>query len=392
MPYEDEPLDSVPIQWSLSAGVGYDDNASPTNTDLPSGSARYRDEEDSGYFTAALQANYVSVQPQTTWDAWARAGGSYYFDPITNTAGGGSEDTFWDLGAGLNVVHRVNERLRLRSRSNVSYQMEPDFSSGIGADRRTGQYTRYSTDNSVGYSWTERFGTVTGYRLHGASYDDFSNGDYVNHLFYNQFRYRLSPATVLTSSLRYSTQSNDTGRDSDSYYVLVGAEHKFSPTTVGVLRVGAQFFEGDDSSTSPYLEATLRRQNSEKFSARYFIRYGIEDRGQGFSYTDDGNNVFLALYDERTTLRIGSQLTYQLSPTVSLFGGTNTVITNYDENSGLGSSDFEERVFNINVGASYRAMENLYFNGSYNFTRSDTDAKSLDYDRNRVNIGVRTTF
>jgi len=129
MPYDDEPLDSVPIQWSLSAGVGYDDNASPGGTELPSGSFYGKSKDESGYFSAALQANYVSVQPQTTWDAWARVGGSYYFDQISDTAGGGSEDTFWDLGAGLNVVHRVNERLRLRSRSNVSYQMEPDYES-----------------------------------------------------------------------------------------------------------------------------------------------------------------------------------------------------------------------------------------------------------------------
>ena len=394
-PYDDAALEPLPLQWTAGVTFGYDDNPAPTGSDLPGA-----DSDGSAVVSAFVQANYASVEAQTTWDAWARVGGSFFFREISGDVvdGDSTSDFFYDLGAGFNVLHRFSERLRLRSRTNVAYQVEPDFGNNIGSDIRVGNFFRYSSDNSIGYSWTERFATVTGHRIHGVFFDgDVSSSDFVNNLFYNQFRYRLSPATVLTSSLRYSTQSNDVGRDSDSYFVTVGAEHRFSPNTTGVVRVGAQFFDGENSSTAPFVEATLSTRTSEQFSFRSFVRYGIEDRGSGITFTDDGVNFITGIYDERTTLRIGTQATYTLSPYISLFGGVNVVLINFDDLLNPGGplappSDFDEEIFNFNIGASYRISSNVFANASYNFTNASSDGLSREFSRNRFNLGVTTTF
>ena len=389
MTYDDEPLDSLPIQWVAGVFVGYDDNASPSGTELPGVS-----KSDTGYVAANLQVNYANVDPQTSLDAWGRVGGLYYFEPVDR--GGDTEDFSWDLGAGLNITHRVSERLRLRSRNDVVYQTEPDYTSGIGSPTNVGQYFRYSSDNSVGYSWTERFATVTGVRFNGVIYEDISGRDYHEVLLYNQFRYRLSPSTVLTASYRYGHTDNEAGRNTDNHYVLVGAEHRFSPTTVGVIRAGASFQEGENSNSAPYVEGTLRVITNEQFSFRGFVRYGYEDRGTGVSYSNGGGPFVRAFYDETTTLRVGTQANYVLSPDVSFFGGVNIVFTMRDDLQGGSDagarSSLDDEVFNFDIGGSYRMMDNVFLNGGYSYTNSSSDARSREYDRNRFNLGVRTIF
>ncbi|NIP93124.1 MAG: hypothetical protein GWO24_06565, partial [Akkermansiaceae bacterium] len=249
----------------------------------------------------------------------------------------------------------------LRSRNHVTFEQEPDYDYGIATDRRNGSYTRFSSDNSVGYRWTERFATNTGYRISGVVFDEVDDEDYVRHLFYNQFRYRAAPSTVLTASYRYQFQDNDEGGDSNSHYFLVGAEHELSPVTVFVLRAGAQVFDPDhgDSNWSPYAEATIRTALSEAASVRAFVRYGLEEDRNRKIRTNDGPGAGeIGLYDQRKTFRIGTQGSYVVSPKLTLFAGTNLVVYKYDDlidfsgTPGTGPSDFDESIWNLNIGAS----------------------------------------
>ena len=56
--------------------------------------------------------------------------------------------------------------------------------------------------------------------------------------------------------------------DSTNQYLLFGAEHRFSPNTIGIVRAGAQFRDVDNGGdeTSPYLEAAFNWQATEAFS------------------------------------------------------------------------------------------------------------------------------
>ena len=390
MPFDDEPTDSLPLHWTAGASIGWDTNASPLFSECLG-----QESQEVAYLSAFVQANFVSKTPQTTIDTWARVGATYYLDEIT--IGLASEDYFPQFRGGVNFVHRVNETLRLRSRNSITYEQEPDYDFGIASDRRQGSYFRYSSDNSVGYRWTERLGTSTGYRFSGVTFDEVDRNDYVRHLFYNQFRYRTSPSTVWTAAYRYQTQSNDVTVDSDSHYFLVGAEHELSPTTVAVIRAGAQIQEidGGDSNSSPYVEATVRSALSSSAQVRAFARYGLEDRNRLISTHDCGDLPVIGRYEERQTFRLGLQGSYVASPKLTFFGGLNVMMFSYEGQFGpnLAAPDsLDDRIININAGASYEVADNIFVTGSYNYTKSSSDADIRDYDRSRIQLGVQSSF
>jgi len=396
MPFDDEPTDSLPLHWTAGASLGWDSNASPLFSDCDGVGS-----QDVGYISAFAQANFVSKTPQTTIDIWGRAGATYYLDKITRSNGfapgvGVSEDYFPQFRAGANFVHRVNENLRLRSRNHLTYEQEPDYDFGIASDRRQGSYLRYSSDNSVGYRWTERLGTNTGYRFSGVTFDEVDGNDYVRHLFYNQFRYRTSSTTVWTAAYRYQSQENDDSADSNSHYFLLGAETELSPTTVAVIRAGAQIQEvdGGASNSSPYLEATVRSSLSESTQIRAFARYGLEDRNRLISTHDCDEPFELGRYEERQTFRLGLQGSYVASPKLTYFSGLNVIMLGYDGKIGGGTApdSLDDRVLNFNVGASYEVSDNLFVTGSYNYTKSSSDADIRDYDRSRVQVGLQSSF
>ena len=222
-------------------------------------------EDDASSISAYVGASLVSITPQTTWDVFSRLGGNFYLDsPEAN----GVDDAFGQARLGVNWAHRVSERLRLSSRNYAAYEMEPDYSYGFSTDRQLEEYLHYQTDNAVGYRWNERFATYTGMKVRGVDYaDSESANDRKIYSLYNQFRYRSSDQTVWTLDYRYSeTESSGTADDSTNHYVLLGAEHRFSPNSVIALKAGMQMrdVDGGADEDSPFFEGAIRtRVNSE---------------------------------------------------------------------------------------------------------------------------------
>ncbi|MES2997083.1 MAG: hypothetical protein V4733_09770 [Verrucomicrobiota bacterium] len=374
--------DNTPLTWILGVNAIYDDNVTPTGGGP---------EEESFALNPYVGASFVRTTPQTTVDLYARLGLIYYLDSPA-----GMEDVNSQSRLGLNVTHSVSERLRFSSRNFISYELEPDYSYGYATSRATSEYLYYQTDNSVGYRWTERFGTYTGFRVGGLEYDDAHN-DRTYFEPYNQFRYQLTPQTVLTAEYRYRwTEGSGLASDTDDQYLLVGAEHRFNPNTIGVIRVGAQFHEVDlgDSSTSPYLEASLRSQVNQQFSVQAFARYGIE----GYDTVVLDNTGTLVEYDDRQTFRLGVSGDYSLSQRLSLFGGIDYIPTSYEDGriaggfAGSPNSSFDESIFNAYVGFAVKFTDYLSGNVAYNFTDSSSDIDVREYDRNRISVGLSAEF
>ncbi len=381
----DDALESLPITWSAGVDIGYNDNVTPTVT---KGFDGY--EEGSGNVHAYVGAAWVSLTPQTTWDVYGRIGGTYYFDAPSSM----SNDGYGEGRLGVNWAHRVSERLRFTSRNYVAYQMEPDYNYGIGSqDPQLDPYFIYNTDNAVGYRWTDRFATYTGFTFSGVDYDTAASGnDRQTWSLYNQFRYRASEQTVWTLDYRYSATSADgAAADSDSHYLLAGIEHRFSPNTVGVLKVGAQFRDSDtgEDSTSPYFEAALRSRVNEQFSIRLFSRYSMEDYGTSFGgYSYDGNDTF----------RLGISGNYIVSSQLTIHGGFNYIMTDYQDATLAGISDLDQDLWNAYIGFSYQINDGFYVTGSYNYTDSSSSGGSIpasasrDYSQNRAALGLRFEF
>jgi hypothetical protein len=388
MPNDTE--NSVPIAWSVGLDAVWDDNTTPGIIG--------KDGDESFSLNPYVGVSFVSVTPQTTLDVYARLGAIYYIDEAAT----GSDDTYGQARMGVNMTHRFNERLRFTSRNFLSYELEPDYSYGFASNRVNSQYLYWQTDNSIGYRWSERFATYTGIQLTGLNYDDIPNSDRFTWTVYNQFRYQLSPQSVLTATYRYSeTDGSGIASDSTNQYLLVGLEHRFSPNSILILNAGAQLRDvdgfGSDSSTNPYLELTLRSQVNTQFSVSAFARYGVEDYDT--IVNPKALPGILSEYDERLTLRVGISSEYQISTSLSLFGGVDLINASYESGRRtngplpLGASpDLDETLVNAYIGASLKFTEYLYGTLSYNFTNSDSDASGRDYDRNRVSVGLRAEF
>ncbi len=408
----DEAQESIPLKWSVGVNMVWDDNVNPTaplfiDADLDGvldpGELLGGSDDEALSINPFVGLSFVSISPQTTWDVYARLGAIYYFD---EPEGLGSDDLYGQARLGVNFTHRVSERLRFSSRNFLSYELEPDYSYGFATARQLGEYLYWSTDNSVGYRWTERFATYTGFSLTGLDYnEDVSSQDRFTWTLYNQFRYQLSPQTVLTADYRYSQTDGD-GLSSDytDHYLLGGVEHRFSPNTIAIARVGAQFHEPDgigaSDTTSPYVEATVRSQVNEQFTIRGFARYGIEGYDTVRSILVAGTPTTIATYefDDRQTLRIGLSAEYALSPMLNFFGGLDYIPATFDDGrlvAGTGpgvASGFDEDIWNAYVGLSFKFTEMLYGTLSYNYTDSESDFPDQSYERNRVSVGLRAEF
>jgi hypothetical protein len=237
-------------------------------------------------------------------------------------------------------------------------------------------------------------------RLSGITYADVDNNDRFTWELYNQFRYQLSPQTVLTADYRYGQTSGDgVSSDSTNQYLLGGVEHRFSPNTIGIVRVGAQFRSVDDGedNTSPYLEFALNSQVNSQFRVRSFARYGIEsyDTVQIYNATPAAG-LDTVEFDDRQTLRIGVSGEYSLSPMVALFGGVDYIPTTYAAGRtiplGVSVADVDETIINAYIGVSVRFNDLLTGTASYNFTDSSSDFPGREYDRNRISVGLSAEF
>lgn len=378
--------DSLPLIWTLSIDGVYDDNTSP---------GIVGPEDQTFAVDTNIGVSFKNVNAQTTLDVYARLGVLYYMDaPVAF----GADEAYEQARAGLNLNHSFNERLRFVSNNYLGYELEPNYVQGF-ASGRTGsaQYFFLSSENALGYRWSERFGTYSGIRTSIFDLDQVQNADRLTLEYFNQFRYQLNPLSVLTSEYRYSTTAgSELSSDIDSHFFLLGAERRFSATNTLVVSAGAQMQESDHSSsdqnTNPYVEFSLNTAVNSQFSLQSFVRYSSEV----YDTVVDISSVGLSEFDQRPTLRVGVNGAYKLNPSISLNAGVNYVGSSFENGRRLDTSasvvDADENLLNAFIGTTLRITEYLNGNLTYNFTNSSSDLVGRDSDRNRVSIGLSTQF
>lgn len=377
-----EATESLPLKWMVGTSFVYDDNVNPG----------YGTKDDSMAINPYVGLSFVNTSPQSTLDVYGRLGLIYYFD-----APGTMDDINSQSRAGINYTYRFSERLRYVSNNFISYELEPDYSYGYATSRATGEYFFWQSDNAVGFRWTERVGSYTGLNLTGTNYTDsaVTDNDRFTWELYNQFRYQLGPQTVLTADYRYGqTTASGNASDSTNQYLLAGAEHRFSPNTIGIIRAGAQLRDVDsrDNEASPYVEFMMNSQLTEALDVRSFARYGMEDAGT----VQDLQNG-LAEYADRRTLRFGLSSKYAFSPMLSLSGGIDYIPTDFKSGqfvSGQNGAapDGSEDIVNAYISLSVRFNDIVTGMVSYNHTDSSSSDDRRDYDRNRISVGVSAEF
>jgi len=378
-----DPKESLPIKWVVGTSAIYDSNVSPGSGPKSSSLG----------INPSVVSSFTSISPQTIWDVYVRLGLIYYLDAPSTMKTTGSQSR-----ASVAVSHHFSERLRFTSTNFISYELEPDYSYGYASSRQAGAYFYLQSDNSVGFRWTERFATYTGLRLSDTSYPDLPASDSFTWEAYNQFRYQLSPQSLLTADLRYSQMSAKvSSSDANDFYLLGGMEHRFSTNSVGVMSAGAQVHSVNqgNSYTSPYVEFALNSQVTKPFSVRSFARYGIQGQNNTMSILSGGLLVPVQYNDQRV-FRLGVTSTYALSPIFSLFSGIDYIPTNYAGGFDIATrapvSDSATSIYNAYIGLSVKFNDYLTGTTSYNYTYSSSDVPSTQYTRGRINVGLSAAF
>ena len=376
--YIEESEEPFPLEWVAGADMIYDDNI------LPGG-----DTKDASFaINPSIALSSRATTPQTVWDIKGLLGFIYYFDkPI----GAGGDDINSQSRVTADLLHNFSERVRFVNHSLVAYELEPTYSYGYATSRVLGAYTTWSTDNAVGYRFTERIGNYFGCRLTNTTYSDAEDNDRFNWELYSQFRYQLSPQTVLTPEYRYSQlESSGAASDSTNHYFTFGGEREFSSNLKGVASAGLQYREVDqgDSSSSPYLQIAINAQVNKDFTVRAYTRYGIEAYDTVIGPVE---------FDDKRTLRIGLSSDYAISQSLSLKGGVDYIPSSFEKGRSLtgnpGSiSDRYENLLNAYVGLTVEINDIFSISSFYNYTNSSSDVSGRSYDRNRISVGANAKF
>ncbi len=400
-----DPDENRPIKWVGGLNLIYDDNVAPGFVDYDPVTGVGTKVEDSSFgLNPFVGATFTSLSPQTTWDVYARLGLIYYADAPDYLNEVSSQSRL-----GINMTHRFSERLRWVSRNFISYELEPDYSYGYSSSRATGEYLYWTVDNALGYRWTQRLATYTGFRFYGTTYPDLDNNDRTSWELYNQFRYQLTPQTVGTFEYRFGqTYGSGLSSDSTEQYVLGGLEHRFSANSIGILTAGAQIRDVDDGedNVGPFLQAAFNSQVNEQFRIRSFARYGMESYGSVLSLDlvapFTGLPETLVEYDARETFRLGVTGEYDFSEKFGAYAGLDYIPTLFNSGRWIQQDpaeanpgaipDIDESIVNAYIGLSMRFADNVVGTLTYSFTQSTSDIDANDYDRNRISVGVSAEF
>lgn len=360
-----------PFRVSVSVREGYDDNVYTTN----------QNRVDSFFTNGNVVIGYKFGDARTRLDLEVSGGATYYYDRPFGQQ--------YDVNSGLTLTisHQATPRLGLAAAAFLAYQSEPDFNTGFGVNRRSGNYFYTNDKFSTSYQWTPRFSTVSSYTLGVIQYEDSSIGAYEDrfeHTFGNEFRYLVLPTTTLVGEYRFELIDFDTApRDSLTHFVLAGLDHSFSPHFNVSLRGGAQFREFDnfDERTSPYGEATLNYSLGPRTSISWMNRYGLDEPD-------------VPLAPSRTTFRTGLSGGFALTPRIT---SSLTLFYQHDENDGIITPvafvpSFDEDSLDIGVGLRYEISRHFAAIAGYNHTEILSEIELREYSRNRYYLGLNATF
>jgi hypothetical protein len=380
-----EATETIPLTWTVGSSLVYDDNVTPV---VQEGNLGYQDEAWS--ITPYIKSNFTLVDPQTTMNFYARTGMTYFIDEMEAV---GANQEIPNARLGFDFNHSVSERLRFSSRNLFSYELEPEFAIGVSNDRQIDPYFFYSTDNSVGYRWTERVGSYTGFGFNGFI-GDVALADRKSWNVYHQMRYQYTQRTVLTSQYRFSEWTGDVNA-STNHFVTAGLEYRLSENSIFIGSGGVQFrdVDGFGSSTGPFLEASVRTQMNSKFGVRAFTRYSMEDLDT--VQLVDGN---LFLFSEQQVFRFGTTGDYQLTPRVTGFGGADVVLTSFDGGRQISPPDAttsegsNETLMNYFIGLRTQIADGLNTEFTINYMDSSSDFVINDYDRLRLGASLNYNF
>jgi putative beta-barrel porin BBP2 len=364
-PYADEGIfTSLPFRVSRYVKVGYDDNAL----------LRHTGAKGSAYNELGLSAGVNIGNERTQLNSDILAGIVAY-----SQRPGKKIDP--DLDLDLTFNHQFSERTVFSLASSVSYQAQPEISSGVGSPNVVGNFLYAENKISLGIQWTHRIATFTSYSFNLLYYDLHSAGwfqDRLEHLIGEEIRYLLHPTIVAVAEYRFGDVNYLYNRVANSYsdYFLAGSDVTLSHRLKFAFRTGTELRHlnrpSGDEILYPYAESNLIFLYRPESTIDWYNRYGLEQ-------PDTGQSGY------RKTFRTGLKLTHRIG------GKTYAIAAAYYSHNEYPSS-FIENLAEANLELDYQITRKLRWSAGYTFTRDFSNLISRNYIRNRFYSGVSYAF
>jgi opacity protein-like surface antigen len=363
--------ESSPLRVSVGTEFGYDSNTNTTSDD----------EIDSLFTGGGIGVFYALATETTRFDIGGNFAGLYYEDTAPY-----QDDFYWNSRVTANFAHKLSKRTTLTNNTLFAYEVEPDYLIGASSALRNDPYLFGYNRLAINHEWTRRFSTITSYTFSGIWYENnilSRQEDRHTHAFGQQLRYALTRKTTANVEYRYAyTDFLHIANDTNSHYLLGGADHEFSGYTRGGISVGAEYrdFERNSGITRPYGEAYLVYKLTEDTSVRWAGQAGLENNEVGD-------------YHDRYGFRTGLTAIHGFTPSVRGSLGLSYMHSELDAVDGDSDlDDASDDAVTVNVGVTYRLFRNVDVNASYQFTTYFSDIEARDYDRHRVTVGVSSMF
>lgn len=360
--------------WNLTLDVrfGYDDNINTTSFNRV----------ESAFTNFQLGLSYKAASPRSTLSIGAGFGVVYYFDAGADRS---SEFNFVFNSA---WSYKVTPRLTINTSTYAVYQSQPDYSIVGVIDRKAGDYIYISSSYGLTYQWSRRFATITSYKPVFIRYIDepfATQQDRSEHYFVQEFRFLLQPTVTFSAEYRFGyIDYSDINLDSRAHYIVAGFDTTLSPRLKAGFRLGAEFRDyvqnGRGDYSGPYAEGTLSYDYQRNSNISFLFRYSIEQ-------TDVVGTT------NRASFRLGINLRHQFTPRIGGYASFYYTRSNYDGSRvGFNAGDFNDNIYDVNVGLRYAVNRNWSVEVGYLHTTVNSDVFGRGYERNRVFVGGRFSF
>lgn len=228
-------------------------------------------------------------------------------------------------------------------------------------------------------------------------------------------RWQATPLTGLEASASYTLLRFDEdddvedGRDSDTYRLTVGGDHRFTQRLTGFADFGFAYFDVDDEPEAytytprvgvnydftPRLRGYLAGgvsllQRSGDLSTspavgaglRHLYRWGTVEVAYDRSVVSDG----LGISDRQSVLAAVRVLTLLRGLSLELL--TRYTLADIER----GSSDEDREALSLNARVVYRITPTVSAIGSYTYYMQTSDRREVEYDQNRIFVGLQYAY
>jgi len=293
----------------------------------------------------------------------------------------------------LKATRSVSERTRMSLYEKFNYTDDPQIENGGIVDRADHTYIANVIKGTLNIDLLRNSNLDLVIKNDIKSFEDdiiATRSDEESTSIAMAHRYQINHTlrSVLGGSYIMYSYDNSLDRDFDSIIAEIGLENSFTPTLLGVLTVGLQTRDFDDSNMDaddePYLLASLENKTGSDLTLGASVGHGIRDT--------DAYPFSSQVYSE---LRGFAHI--NLTPAIVLSGAATYRLSEYEESSipasvvAEGATNGDETTVVGDLSLAFNMINNISMFVGYRYEDIDSDV-AQSYSKNSGRIGATLNF